>query len=447
MDIVQGEETHTIDVRPLASSIEETMSQHLFMSPNCCIFKTPVALYRQNPKAYIPDAFSIGPFHHGNQFLKGTEIIKAKYLKNLLEKSESPNTMLADMINYIKASERKFRECYAGWLNYSSEEFVKILVIDSCFIIELFFRNAEKRGVEDDPILRTPSMLEVLDHDLILLENQVPWMILERLFRMTRHNRCHGETLIQLAIEFFRNIFPFTISDPPQAIKHIPDLFKKLMVSSMGVEEFGSNMPYRWEPVPSATRLLEAGIKFRQSKSANMFDIKFRNGILEIPQIRIHEITETFIKNLISFEQCYPKGDDTITSYAILLDNLIDTTKDVEILRERNILSICLNPEDAVQFFNKLYHTTCVKSFHYLDLCRDLNKHCQKRLPRWRALLVRRISASDEISDEERTTNSNGRQSGKFGAVSARNIRSPAKDDGPFDINSGEDIYARRNTA
>ncbi|XP_059429115.1 UPF0481 protein At3g47200-like [Corylus avellana] len=391
MDIVQGEETHTIDVEPLVSSIEKMMSQDLFMSPNRCIFKTPIALYRQNERAYIPDAFSIGPLHHGNPILKATETIKAKYLQSLLKKSRSPNTMLGDMINYIKAFEGEARECYAGPIHYSSEEFVKILVIDSCFIIELFHKNDDEceKEVENDPIFSTPSMLEVLDHDLILLENQVPWKILERLFSMSIGPICK-KTLIQLAIKFFRNVFSFRISHQLRDIKHIPDLFKKLLVSSIEVDKLGKKMPYRWETVPSATRLLEAGIKFRKSKSTNMLGIKFSNGVLEIPQIRIHEITETFIKNLISFEQCYPKGDDRITSYAILLDNLIDTTKDVEILRERNILSICLTPEDAVQFFNKLYHTTCVKSFHYVALCRELNEHCQKRWPRWRAPLVRR---------------------------------------------------------
>jgi hypothetical protein len=388
--VSSSKETH--DVEHLVSSIEETMSQDLFMSPNRCIFKTPIALYRQNVRAYFPDAFSIGPFHHhGHPLLKATETIKAKYLQRFQDKSESPKTMLREMIGVIKSLEGEARAYYAGPINYSSNDFVKILLIDSCFIIELFYRNAcEEEREENDPIFGTRSMLEALDHDLILLENQVPWVILERVFLMSIGSRTCQKTLVELAIEFFRNVYSFPKPDQLEDIKHIPDLFKKLLVSSMGLAGLGNKTPYRWEPVPSATRLQEAGIKFRKSKSTSIFDIKFRNGILEIPQIRIHEITETFMKNLIGFEQCYPNSDDCITSYALLLDNLIDTTKDVEILRERNILSICMNPKDAVQFFNKLYHTTCVNNSNYVALCKDLNGHCQKRWPRWRALLVRR---------------------------------------------------------
>jgi hypothetical protein len=35
---------------------------------------------------------------------------------------------------------------------------------------------------ENDPIFRVSSMDEVLRHDLLLLENQLPWMVLEHLF-------------------------------------------------------------------------------------------------------------------------------------------------------------------------------------------------------------------------------------------------------------------------
>ena len=61
----------------LVSSIKAQMSQDQFMSPNCCIFKTPTMLQELNEKAYEPDAFSIGPFHHGCPKFEETEKIKS----------------------------------------------------------------------------------------------------------------------------------------------------------------------------------------------------------------------------------------------------------------------------------------------------------------------------------------------------------------------------------
>jgi len=121
-----------------------------------------------------------------------------------------------------------------------------------------------------------------------------------------------------------------------------------------------------------------------------MLDIKFEKGVLAIPPIRIHEATETIFRNLISYEQCYPNSDDRITSYAMLLDNLIDTAKDVEILCENGIICNWLNTEDAARFFNKLYQRSCVvNKYYHGNLCMQVNEYCEKRWPRWRGILVR----------------------------------------------------------
>ena len=391
---ISSGDTYTIDVERLANSIELTMCEDLFMSPKRCIFKTPIALSRLNETSYIPDAFSIGPFHHGRPNLKATEKIKAKYLQSFISRS---NFLLKDLINSINNLEKEAREYYDRPIGYSPEEFVKLLVIDGCFIIELFCKYKEyisKRSIdENDPIFSMSSMLQALDHDLILLENQVPWMILEHLYSKTMAAHItDGTTLIQLATKFFSNVFKFrqtTISLHVGDIKHIPDLFKKLLVSSIEEDKEKVSVSGISNLMPSATRLAEAGIKFKSSMSKNILDINFTNGVLEIPQLRIHQPTETFFRNLISFEQCYPNSNHMITSYVVLLDNLINTGKDVEILCENKILNNWLNPDDAAEFFNKLYHGTYVDKYFYENLSRRVNIYCQRRLPRWRVVLVR----------------------------------------------------------
>uniref|UniRef100_A0A6N2MS32 Uncharacterized protein n=1 Tax=Salix viminalis TaxID=40686 RepID=A0A6N2MS32_SALVM len=45
-------------------------------------------------------------------------------------------------------------------------------------------------------------------------------------------------------------------------------------------------------------------------------------------------------------------------------DSLINTTKDMDILTRSGIINNWLNPEEATQFFNKLYHddiTNCTR--------------------------------------------------------------------------------------
>ena len=160
------------------------------------------------------------------------------------------------------------------------------------------------------------------------------------------------------------------------------------MISSIHEEVEGS--PLSSETIPSATSLDEAGIKLipRESRSG-LLNIKFDKGVLEIPPLLIIDTTETAFRNLISFEQCYPKCKARITSYAIFVDRLINSAKDAELLGEREIIKNWLSPDDTARFFNKLYLNTHVNENYYQSLSRDLNIYCKQRWPRWRAGLVR----------------------------------------------------------
>ena len=300
---------------------------------------------------------------------------------------------MRDLINSVKPVEREARECYSGSIGYSTDEFVKILVIDGCFIIELLRKMAhEEQSEVDDPIFTMACLPSSLFHDLILLENQVPWTVLERLFDKTldpnRTNKAQIE-MVKLFIESF--LVEPSSGHPPmspiQDIKHIVDVGRKLLVSSIAREE--GHLGPDWTLLPSATSLVEAGVKIKRGESRSILDLKYDNGVLEIPPLKIDETTETLFRNIISFEQCYPNCEPRFTSYAILLDNLINTAKDVDILCENKIIKNWLNPENAIPFFNNLYYNTCFKKIYYQSLCKKVNINCNRRWPRWHAMLVR----------------------------------------------------------
>ncbi|KAK6267178.1 hypothetical protein QUC31_018015, partial [Theobroma cacao] len=342
------------NIEPLLSSLEVDLSNaRLSMPPSCCIFETPSILLRHRENAFLPNGFSIGPRYHGKENLAATGKIKIKYLKGLLSRVityKSPGTMseedskseqqkiLTDCIAIVKSIEKKASNCYAEH-DYAAElgdEFVKLLVLDACFIIELFRKHAGEIAIEqDDPIFSTSFRLQYLHHDLILLGNQIPWL--------------------------------------------------SLVLTS---EEIKNNPGSGWQPIHSVTRLKEAGVKFVKVESNRILDIKFKNGSLEIPSLLIQETTETILRNLIAYEQCLPNCRPIFTCYAKLLDNLIDTTNDMDILCKKEIFDNWLSPEDATQFFNKLYNDTYVKEFYYSKLCDDLNRHCKRGWPRWRAYYV-----------------------------------------------------------
>ncbi|KAJ0052156.1 hypothetical protein Pint_02973 [Pistacia integerrima] len=375
---------------PFPSSYEHLLAYELSMSSTFSIFQTPKILSRHNEAAYKPNAFSIGPFHYrANKQLEATQKIKLKYLRDLLSRSSNPEELYSQLTETIRSIQREARGCYAGPLESCVEEaFVEILVLDGCFISELFRKDDKKELRDpDDPIFTVSCLQEYLNHDLILLENQIPWMVLEHLFSLTKLSP--DESLIQLALKFFSNIFSSKEQSvaPNQfqdiEIKHILDLLRYLLLLPLSADKFKGE-PTGWEPFPCATKINEAGITFKKREADSILEINFANGVLEIPPLLIQETTETILRNLISFEQCCPNYPPTVTSYAKLMDNIIETGKDVEILSEKNIIDSLLNPEDTKQFFNKLYQGTYVKQFFYHDICVKVTRHRRKWWPRLR---------------------------------------------------------------
>ncbi|KAJ6754430.1 PROTEIN putative (DUF247)-RELATED-RELATED [Salix purpurea] len=384
----------TVDIDSLTSSIESIMSQNLIMSDKCCIFRVPHILRRQRENAYIPNAFSIGPWHRNHPQIQSTEKVKLKYLKRLLSR-ESKSITLKELVESTREIEKEARSCYAGPIDVGVEDFVRLLVIDGCFLIELFRKDQDIRLREkDDPIFNMSCMLQYLYHDLILVENQIPWLVLEHLFNKTsakQSTKAKETTLAHLALQFFANIFssnPPNTDTPYDGTKHLLDLLRNWLVKSSGNDE---DVETGWELIPSATDLVDAGIELRVSDSEHrsILDIKFNNGSLEMPSLLIQETTEVIFRNLISYEQCSPQCTDRITSYAVLLGNLINSTKDMDILTRSGIITNWLNPEEAMQFFNKLYHNAYLKKYYYLKLNREVNMHYRGRCPRWHALLMR----------------------------------------------------------
>ncbi|KAB1207399.1 hypothetical protein CJ030_MR5G015903 [Morella rubra] len=110
---------------------------------------------------------------------------------------------------------------------------------------------------------------------------------------------------------------------------------------------------------------------------------------MKIPSISIQEYTESDFRNIIAYEQCDPRRDLKVTSYVVLLDNLINTSKDVDLLRQQKILQISQSNEDIASYLNRLYHDVYIDDFLYKGMYVDVNKYYEQTWNRWRTILKR----------------------------------------------------------
>lgn len=115
----------------------------------------------------------------------------------------------------------------------------------------------------------------------------------------------------------------------------------------------------RQQFVHCVSELREAGIRCRRHNTDRFWDIKFDNGVLQIPRILIHDGSKLLFLNLIAFEQCHmdiaTPGGSNITSYAIFMDNLINSAEDVKYLHDRGIIEHWLGSDaEVADLFNRL---------------------------------------------------------------------------------------------
>uniref|UniRef100_A0A7N2LGB1 Uncharacterized protein n=1 Tax=Quercus lobata TaxID=97700 RepID=A0A7N2LGB1_QUELO len=97
-----------------------------------------------------------------------------------LEPDKQPECCIyrGELAKCVQEEELKIRHCYAeNFHEIGKEDFVKMILLDSIFIIEHLWcitRYPEENNIHE-------NVFDIL-HDLILLENQVPFSVLEELY-------------------------------------------------------------------------------------------------------------------------------------------------------------------------------------------------------------------------------------------------------------------------
>ncbi|ONI34323.1 hypothetical protein PRUPE_1G474800 [Prunus persica] len=127
------------------------------LCPLRCIYRVPKRLRQGNDdEAYTPQVVSIGPLHHGKEHLNGMEYHKKRYLRSFLRRT---TITLEFLKKKLRDQEARLRSCYAEPIEYSSEDFLKIILVDAVFVIEFLLKcSEEKIGDEDDYIFYRPWM-------------------------------------------------------------------------------------------------------------------------------------------------------------------------------------------------------------------------------------------------------------------------------------------------
>ncbi|KAG6658293.1 UPF0481 protein At3g47200-like [Carya illinoinensis] len=357
----------------------------------CCIYKVPHHLRKLNEEVYTPQVISIGPFHHGNQNLQILEKYKVRYLEDFMSRA---NTSLENLISIVKGSEKGILQCYAETNELDSDAFLTMILLDATFIIEYFLRDMfPVQWTDEDTTVIKPWITARMQLDFLLIENQLPFFILRDLYQLVLvTDRIMYRPFIEVVFHYFH--FLNTQNMPPNpeqfnGILHFVDLIRIFYLPRRERLPEGQT-DSRVEKICCATQLAEAGLTFKKSESLCYLDLKYHEGVLEIPPFTIDGTTEILARNLMALEQCHYPTQAYITDYFFLLDFLIDTGKDVALLADKKILVNGMGDDNAT-FINNLGTNVQYSSMNseYCRLCRDLAKFQNDSWNRWKAIFKR----------------------------------------------------------
>uniref|UniRef100_A0A0E0PEV6 Uncharacterized protein n=1 Tax=Oryza rufipogon TaxID=4529 RepID=A0A0E0PEV6_ORYRU len=462
----------------------------------CSIHKVPQHILEVDRNAYEPIILSIGSYHHGAPKLTAMEREKWKCLDFILKLN--CELSLQDYIRAIHKLEKQARCYYSEEIPMEKMMFVRLLLLDSCFILVKVDRTVvAAMQLKEVPTDVTPGSIAVKDglnsgqevesncpmqrreteiavheieltkshfdhiesksnrteheqnadyasgcnnsgdwyanyawHDLFLLENQMPFFIVEAVYNLALSKQRAKAFLRDKIVECVEDIlrqFPKGIEESKKPknfyhLLHLCHIYLRPTHKCVGTNQnhskryVGSNqkeneesrlltrqkdcfqdeqLPIRWR---QAVQYHEAGVQLKKRvysiyEKHSLLDIKFSNGVLEVPCLTIDENTESLFKNLIAFEQMDSQYENYITAYIAFMSQLVSTSEDATLLTERGIIVHMLDNDDEVSAMFTRLSTHLIfgsDTYHYLQtLSYVLEDHYQSRLNRWMAWLWR----------------------------------------------------------
>ncbi|KAF3777063.1 hypothetical protein EJ110_NYTH46885 [Nymphaea thermarum] len=283
----------------------------------------------------------------------------------------------------------------------TSDSFLRMMLLDGCFMLELIrARLLLEPKDPDDPVFnrRGAVMNTVIIRDMMILENQIPLLVLRKLHGIEENREISDDKHLE---DLFKKIYGFIDTSPVNEPNfHVLDVYRKCLVmesasmqqttlsAQVSSKPVSTQSPSRLHgageklksmltsipalnfralccrPIPrsnvrSAMRFHEAGVGFKRGEPQNGLKITFdkENGVLTLPFILVHNHTAAIYVNMMAFERMHSKlwRSQKMILYVGFMDSLVDTAEDVNLLCSRGIMRNMLgSDEEAAQVFNNL---------------------------------------------------------------------------------------------
>ncbi|KAL2249496.1 putative UPF0481 protein At3g02645 [Sesamum indicum] len=376
-----------------------------------CVFRVSKILTEAKPEAYAPQHLGLGPYHHLRPDLYIMQKQKLAAVRKFLgqEKLQKFRQVVEDLVQW----EPVLRACYDEYLDLDIQTLAWILAIDGLYLVQFLKNYPEMEHLAGDilmlenqiPVILLKKILQVLElvpndqndcslfeefetlcqaHSPLRLNKQRAIIgdvsqahLLNRMYYLIVNNRGIQEE--EYVSMFSAAVTRIGLNDVVEGVQFLAErgfpgagiagqilsavqkvpwdkilgLFKK-----GGTDE--ENPSVQEIDIPSVTQMTEiAGIKFTLTPGG-IRDIDFEEKNFYLPVIRVNATTEVVLRNLVAYEAATTEPGSTLelAEYVDLMCGIIDSSKDVEILRNEGIIESELPDDEIAHIFNGIGKST-----------------------------------------------------------------------------------------
>ncbi|GLT31398.1 hypothetical protein SLA2020_061390 [Shorea laevis] len=383
---------------------------------------------KKTDRYFKPIFVSFGPLHHVENSTQDSILEEAEKFKQQLATTfiHYSGSRKDDFYKKVKKEIKSLRECYdpmdvAGW---GDEELAWMFLVDGCALLQFIFLVVENKWGEFGG--KNDQLLFVIN-DVFLLENQLPFQLLEILIDLcikvsneggknpqevwkVRIDKFIKEKFLSSADQISIPIHDQVDSQTPLCAEqrqqqeepvHLLALLRRELIGQ-GVKSqekpkdkdsllgklmrkwcSSGDKSRKWHTFRNVKELKAKGIRFKAKEKIDGItdiDLNYRSCLptLMLAPILVDDTTMPILLNLIAYELSSDfKNEYEISSYITFLESLIDSGEDVKELREAGVLFNGLGSDEAVaEMFNKISDYLVPNPVKYEELKVRIQEHC-----------------------------------------------------------------------
>ncbi|PIN17592.1 hypothetical protein CDL12_09745 [Handroanthus impetiginosus] len=217
-----GKHSWVVEIDKL-SKTEHSPQTDPLINKNCTIYRRPVNVQEEQDSNFLyrPRIVSFGPYHHDDESCQQTNKIKKLALLHCLKSSSKG---IHDYVDALRADVKNLKEAYnklePKW-EQDDDAFLQLMVFDGCFLLHILREGNHLDHLSHELLavykISANELIEYYKHDMLLLENQLPMQLLEKLLVVR-----NDSSIEEAQEDLYKLILRFIVPSSPNIAENLP---------------------------------------------------------------------------------------------------------------------------------------------------------------------------------------------------------------------------------